>query len=97
MFVFLLVIGVTAITLQVTVHRVPALVHSHEHVLDDVFPGTPVPDDERGQPDEVGAVQPERLTEVPRGVQRGFHTHHTNCAPLWLPAHGKLRRDGPAR
>jgi hypothetical protein len=44
------------------------------------FAGSPVPDDERGQPDEVGAVQPEHLTEVLRGMQRGF-IHTTQTVP----------------
>jgi hypothetical protein len=82
---------------QVAVRRVPALVHPHEHVLDDVFPGPPFTDDERGQPDKVGAVQPEHLTEITRRMRRGLHAHHTNCAPLWLPAHGNYAAMLPPR
>jgi hypothetical protein len=31
-------------------------VHAHEHVLDNVFPRNPVAEEERGHPDEFGAV-----------------------------------------
>jgi hypothetical protein len=75
---------------QVAVHWVPALVHSHEHVLDDVFPGAPIPEDERGQPDEFGLVLLEHLAEIPGETQRGFHIHDTNCARPRLPANAKI-------
>jgi hypothetical protein len=59
------------------------LVHPHEHVLDHVFPRGPVTENERGQPDELGLVRPER---PPRGPPRNATliscTPHELCPPL---------------
>ena len=44
--------------------HVPALVQPGEDVLDDIFPGGLVTDDERGQLDQSGTVQPVRLGEA---------------------------------
>jgi hypothetical protein len=44
--------------------HIPALVQPSEDVLDDVFPGGLVTDDERGQLDQSGTVRPVRLGEA---------------------------------
>ncbi len=81
-----------------TVHRVATLVHAHEHVLDDIFPGAPVAENERGQPDELAPVRPEHPGEVAAGMRARLHVDHTNCARRWLPAAAEnYLHDDPAR
>src|SRR5580704_15460803 len=80
--------------------HVPALMHPDEDVLDDVFPGGLVTDDERGQLDQSGTVHPVRLGEarsrrwrwatcrIVRGVPVGpwSHAHYTPRPRDRLPA-----------
>lgn len=74
------------VVLRIAVHRVLAFVHAHEYVLHDVLRGAPVAEDERGYPQELGTVQPERLIEVHAGVCARFHVNDTNSGRCWLLA-----------
>jgi len=67
----------------------PALMQPDEDVLDDILAGGPVADDERGEPDQVRPVCPERGGEAIVAKRARFHADHTNWADYWL-----LRRWG---
>jgi adenylate kinase family enzyme len=73
------------VVLRVAVHELGALVQADEDVLHDVLGGAPVAEDERGYPDQLGPVRPERLIEATAGICARLHVDDTNCCRCWLP------------